>query len=905
MSSHPNRLAERPTIKNRHRLNPPRQSVALCNRPHLLAALNQARANRLSLVVAPAGYGKTTLLAQWAEHLRSKGTKNAWCSLSPRESSPTVFLRFIAQSLHLSGIDMSGTGLLETSQTSIDAAFASIIEQLEAVEGETVLIFDEFEVISDPATTELLCRLINALPHCIHVTIAARRCPHLTTLALNAHDNVYTLRIDDLQFTKDEVAELLADVHDCQDLSDIQNHTEGWPVAVQLYRLWAKSDGTLHVHSGDICPFNSVVDYLSEQVFKTLPDSLRNFLRQVQILDVIEPELADYVRGVTDSLSQLLDLQSVLPSFAEADTYDSTIRLRLHPLVAQAVRSHYQLPASEALELKRRASTWCLDQERYVDAVRYAVSTGDHAKISHVIKKIHPLHIFMREGISELQALVNELPPYIRENNRRIKLMLTFIHFKAGFFLEARAELDQMLVELNSEAGQQKADLQLKVEALALDMMIQSYMGSYDDQALEDLMDTFRTLTEGDPTMWTWRVNLLVVMHEQRGHFRQAREELQKCEAIYDAHGITWAGFHVSTHHVLINLAQGSLRKVSTGVKLISEKHRERFSSNSAILGVVRLVEAAANYERGQIEGIETAVYQALELLGESEGWFEHRSIAIYILAECKYRQGGVAAVENLVREWESWANARGIVYFRRILPALLVRYLSLSGRLTEATEIRSQALPETFEMAEWQPRMWRETDIIAAALTHYFIASEDLETAERCASKLLDDGIATERLRTQISSLIFLAIVTHKKGATTDAETHMIDAVRIACPEGFVAPFVESGQSVIQLLQSIHTSPMLSKYEYQHVELILKCASRTDGTNPLDLTPKEVEVLRSLSENASNKLIARQLGISENTVKFHLKRIFSKLGVTSRRAAASVFIARMPASTRSRHNFN
>ncbi|MFV3074159.1 LuxR C-terminal-related transcriptional regulator [Niveispirillum fermenti] len=872
------------TWRQRGRLAPPRQRVPLCHRHQVLRSLNLARAGRLSLLIAPAGYGKTTVLSQWIGMLHDQGVGAAWCSLSARESDPGAFLNMLARALHLSGIDMGDTGLLLDGDVNPDAALDAIAGKLELSDGGQVIILDDFDNVQGADVPRLIDEITELLPSQTHLVLAARRKPPLALSRLRTQGQVRIIEPEELRLEFEEITELLRDSIPEDQLRDIADWTQGWPVAVQMLRLWREREGTDRVDPPGRWPAQPITDYLAEQVFAGLDPDQRDFLGIVATLDEIDPVALDRIMGMGDSLSRLRALQTALPSLIEtAETGDHPL-FRLHPLVAEAARASFPLAPARAARLHVGLARWFMAHERPVEAIRHAAAAGDMDAVQAVIDGLRPLDIFLRTGLGEVRAIIREIPARLLDEPR-VALMRALVHFKSGFFREGSDALAHITEPAGGPAAVRAA---YQVERLALETTFRIYIGDCGavvDKALERL----RELTPNDPLMWAWRVNLSIVLHEQRGEIRQARAAVDQCDAIYDLQGMRFASFHLLIHRTLLNLAEGNLREASGEVTRTLKRRRAEFGSDNPVLSMARLAEAAIAYERRPAEALEEMVLQALVQFGDSESWFEQRAVAAPILADIAYYRGGLPAVSAWVAEWREWAAKRGVTYLDVLLPALEARYALLAGQTAMADGLLTPFLDR--DIALLCPR-WRERETMLAALCLRALALDATGEARTHAQRMHAEARGHGRLRGIITAHILLSHIAEADGDGMAAEAEMLNAIRAAHPDGYVMPFTEAGFTTRHILERLLSDPALMPMDSQHVELAIRSFTLQPSHNPHDLSLREIEIMRHLSDGISNKLIARRMGITENTVKFHLKKAFQKLGVTSRRAAAAAFTA-------------
>lgn len=873
------------------RLAPPRQLVHLCERQSLIRSLNVGRAGRVTLLVGPPGYGKTTALAQWRRHLLADELLVAWYSAGAAEREPSSFLRMVVRALHLSGLDMAGSGLLDSGSghMPLDAALDAVILRMERSQTPPVLIVDDYEKVDTREINDVITELIRMLPDSAHLVLAARRRPAIALSVLHSQGAARIIGADELKLSHGELAEVLGHHTPEDELQTVADKTEGWPAVVQLYRLWRERLGgeAPIVPPGQVA---EVAEYLTEQVFGALDESIQSLIVDTSIFSAVEPALVDHVRGRDDSAALLDQLQAQLPSLMQREPSRADTAYRLHPLIVDFARSQLTPRFERKRHLHARAAEWFARQHRLPEAVRHAVNSGERPLLAQLLKSINPLSTFLRDGAGELRALLREIPEPELDQHPRLQIVASLIHFKAGFVSEADREL-RLIRQSTSGFTRDPAGAHdaLRAEGLAVEILYYAMLHRPDFAAMDQKIALIRELAPDAPLMWAWVENVRVVMLQQRGDFEGVRAGLDRCAAVYDSHGLVFASFELLNHELLLALARGRLRSLPEQIARTLKIRRAQFSSEVPILAMTRIVGAAAAYERKPAETQAQILLATLETLSQGDSWFDQSAVAYPILAELAFLQGGWKAVERLLDGARKRLTERGVVHMSVMFACLKTHYLARDGQVDVADAVLKREFSDAPDSAEGLEFVaWREREAYFAARMQLAFAREQADEVVRWANILLLDAQRTGRSRGAILAFASLAAAAWATGDRTTARDHLMEALLRAQEDGHVAPFREVGPPLLPVLRAAAAAPELTALQTRLLEPVLQAWQAPRSPEQETLNKRETEILDHLTDGASNKLIARRLGITENTVKFHLKKVFQKMGVTTRRAAAT-----------------
>ncbi|MCJ2180951.1 LuxR C-terminal-related transcriptional regulator [Novosphingobium album (ex Hu et al. 2023)] len=880
-----------PAARNRsatRRLKPPRQQVVLRERELVLRSLDVARRGRLTLVLGPPGYGKTSALAQWFERLGQSGMAAAWYSATEAEREPLQFLRMLTLALEAAGIEPGPSARRAAGDASADALLDGLLLGLEQIREPLVLIIDDYDRIDQPAVARTVTELLASLPLHVNLVLGTRRKPSLEIATLRAMGGVRTIDPDELKFDGKDIAAILDLPPDAGELEAIQAQTEGWPVAVQLYRLWRErlANGAAMPAFGGHA--SEVGDYLAEQVVAALPAAQQKVLIALSIAEQVEPSFADAIREADDSAAMLEAISHALPSLVQQTAADGDIAYRVHPLLSDYARSRLMLEPGRAAVLHRRAALWLAAQARYVDAVRHAVQGKDEAFLLDLLGRLPFRSIFIAYGAGELRAILREVPPGALAVLPNMRLMQALALFKEGFFVEAeqlRREIETAIMALRTP----DADA-LLVESRALGLLFNVHMsGTVSD--CDAWIAWLEAHAPADPMTWAWCENVRIVVEQEQGRLAAAQASLSRTRRAFEmAQSSEFGLLQLIVHEMLIDLARGDLRAVQEQASVLMRRDPAGLVGERCLHAMGRMLSAEVDYQRSHRLQAADVMRMALAEYGRGEAWFDQYAIAMPVIVEVTFRRHGLTEARREIAAAARDYARRGMVCLEGMLAGVELSCLVRAGVEDGLTELADMCRARLSGPGVSQAP-WRERDLLRRALAELALSRGQAETAQALAGDLVAEGTDGERLGPRVAGLLLSARAHMLAGQSEPALACLREAVLLASGEDMVAPFAEAGPEILAPLRQLHAGEP-SRLIQNHIAAILRTIEiERRVADPDALSDREAEIVTHLADGASNKLIARRLGLTENTIKFHLKKVYAKLGVQTRKQAAARFL--------------
>lgn len=879
-------------------------------RQRLSGRLRDGAASRLTLVSAPAGFGKTTLLAEWVGHASATGRPAAWLSLDEADSPPASFWTYLVTALQRVAPSVGATALSllrEPQPPPIEAILATLINDLSLLPDGIELVLDDYHSVDGPDIGVGMTYLLEHLPSQLRLVIATRADPALPLARLRARRELVEIRAADLRFTPDEATEYLHERMGLdlatQDIATLEGRTEGWIAALQLAALSMQGrDDVAGFIAGFAGDDRYIVDYLVEEVLQRQTGDVRSFLLQTSILDRLSGPLADAVTARDGGRATLESLDRGNLFLVPLD--DRRLWYRYHHLFADVLRARLldEEPDQVAV-LHLRATEWFERNGERPEAIRHALAAEDFERAAGLIELAIPATSQARQE-THLRHWLEALPVDL------LRTRPVLSDARAGSFL-VRGETEGV------EGPLRDAERWLDAATAAPDGARPAGMVVVDEEA-------FRGLPAGVAIHRAGQASLLGDTAGTMAHARRALElvsddghltrgaaaallgiaswtvgDLRAAERhCGDAIGdLRRAGYHsdalgLSIKVADIELAQGRLRDaMRTYERAISDSvTRERPVPRGMADMLVGMSMVAL--ERDDLDAAHDHLRASWEL-GEPNGLPQNPYRSRVALARVRQAEGDLDGAIELLAEAQRLHVADYSPDVRPVA-AIRARALIAQGRLPEAWGwARDHGLAATDE-----PSYLREFEHITLARLLVAQGAHDrvgaigedgaVVAALGLLERLLDPADQGGRAGSVIDILVVQALAHDAAGDESAALASLKRAIRLAEPEGYVRIFVDEGASMAALLQLLAKQPNVSGYARRLLGTAVTAEGRPAVGQPLiePLSEREIEVLRLLASDLSGPDIARELTVSLATVRTHTQNVYAKLGVNSRRAA-------------------
>ncbi|MFC7051056.1 helix-turn-helix transcriptional regulator [Emcibacter nanhaiensis] len=888
----------------RAKLSVPRQNIALVCRPHLLARLDEASERSLVLVVATAGFGKTTLLDQWRQRTLEKGGKVGWLSLDEQDDDPLQLLTYVVFALAHAGIDMGRLEhLAEQGITGISPrnVLGSILQCIADHSGQVVLILDDYHRIDNREVDQVLGDLVAGAPENFCLVINTRVRPALNMPVFLASGQAMELGAEELRFSREETRAALSDTLPEETLDLLFSRTEGWPVAIQLARLLMMGEGNdpaalSQFHGGS----GHIATYLTDQVVATLPDDVQAFLMQTSILERFNASLADVVTDRKDSWKILKALEPLQALILPLD--DRHYWFRYHHLFADCLQEllRNSFGPADIAELHARASCWYEKEGDIVEAVRHARLAGDFDRCARLIEDAGGWELILFGGISYLRSLLRNIPDSEVRHYPRVVTAKSYLALKDGNLRDARDWYEKAVAAAAGDGRVQTNWGGLNRDLLNVGILLYTYedrLGELEDTVMRP--EVVATVPQTDGLTLAIICCCRIMYCLSIGEFERAEEQCRLAMRAMRAANTLLGLNYVYLHAGLTACYQGKMKLAEANFWEARQMAEDNFGADSGLKALADILLGALMYWRDCFTGPKQvgAFVTAFEHVVQFDAWLDIFATGLEVGAAYDRYDSMNGHKIDAVTRCDSVARERGIERLMVMVRAHRISEAVAASRGHDPVTVREASLLEAeFPMGCWRDKIstWLPYQSVANALADYY-AQVDRSKAIAWLGDQIACGRHVRGWLFVIRTLVRRALMLEQAGDRTAALRDLSEAVELATGEQLVKPFSED-VSLAPLLRALQKKGREEAMDPLTRNFITSCLEKQndsrlilEGEDAEILSPREREVIRELSHDLSNKEIARALDMTEHTVKFHLKNIFKKLGVERRAQAVEV----------------
>ena len=895
------------------KLHVPRPGPDLVPRPRLAERLDAGLACGLMLVCAPAGYGKTVLLADWA---RRSQPPAAWLSLDAGDNDPARFWRH-----GVAALDQVRPGLAERvspllgppAPSSYEGLVTALINELAAGSGAggALLVLDDYHLIDSAAVHTSLGFLLEHRPPGLRVVLASRSDPPLALARLRGRGQLAELRVAELRFSGAEAAALLrqgaagpgAALPDTV-VAALAARTEGWAAGLQLAALSLRGQPDA---AGFTAAFTGshryVLDFLTEEVLERQPGQLREFLLETSVLERLSGELCDAVTGRAGSQALLEQVERAGLFLVPLDEVRGW--WRYHHLFADLLRVRLQQEQpGRAPELHRDAAGWYAERGLADDAIRHAVAAGEMTWAARLIEQHFDAAFYLRGEGATVQRWISALPADLVRSRPRLLLAQAFLAAHSLCAEEVEQLLDAAEHSPASAAGEPfeptigRADSVL-VNGPALDALCRSYLAYLRGDA--EGMAAFASRAMGElgegERMLNFVIRWNLAMAEWlRGRLAEAERAFVSRVAWWRSVGLlagaAWDGYELGQVQRARGRLDAAVRTSRQALEMTAVPGRP--PPPAAGPAYVGLGEVA--YQRNELDTALRHVTEGIALCRQS-AYTPPLATGLITLAWIRQANGDPAGA--LAAIGEAGNASPGPLRPLNPVPAQQARLLLAQGDLAAAVRWTQ----ENGLAADDQPDYSREPEYLV--LARVLLAQDRPRPALALLDRLHATAAAQDRTGSVIKAGALRALALAAIGDADRAVAVLAEALTLACPQGYVRVFADEGPPMATLLGRLIAAQRAGQAA---VEVPLGCLARLQrafGAEPAalpgrgrgtatvpglvePLTGRELEVLGMLAAGKANQAIAVEFVVTLNTVKKHVSHVLDKLGAGNRTEAVA-----------------
>lgn len=875
--------------------------------------------HRVFLISAPPGFGKTTCVSEWVNSLKNWPT--TWLSLDCEDDDPGRFFSYLIAALQKISLDLGREirGVLQSGQLPSGEILSTIlINDASELRESFLLVLDDFHVIQDQFILEVFRRLIAHLPQQLRLVIITREDPPIPLAQLRASNLLTEIRAMDLRFDKTDIDLFLKDVMgislDQTDIDRLEAKTEGWIVGLQLAGLSMKDqeDKSVFIHqlSGN---HRYIMNYLTEQVLGQQSTEVQRFLLQTSILDNLNGDLCNSVTGRSDShilLEKILTSNLfIVPLDAEKKWY------RYHQLFADLLSSfRSSLLDEKTTVLHKRASQWYAKAGMASEAIQHALLAEDFAMTVKLLES-YATDFVMQGYAKTVNGWFKAMPAKWQTKSPKTNMAFAWMYLLRGAYSQAYSYLEKLgtiLIESETDSQVKGTDPALVAEWLVMKSLV-LYMLGNTTECLKSITNALEITPEQDRRVRSMAYYVLASLFQLSEDYQKAVENYRlsiqygRMSNNYVAEMMSTIGLAAMLHE------QGLLRQAFE----IASQTVERIEQSEKLIPISAVVYSALGdvyYQWYEIGEARRHIMHALHLslLGGAN------TVTIFchtMLSRLDQLEGDLNSATSEIQKAVDLMPVGAPDYMLQEIASQQVRLYIASNRCVEA-EMTLQEYGFFFDGRYSFPDLLsgkgnpHSVSLLYNSSLRLLVSRyqpgngvADIEDGLELTNRLIPLAYQHKQILIALESLLLRAQMHALIGENYASQQDYIRALELAEPEGIVGIFLEFGHPVASAIGEFSRLGLLRNINLEYVRRILHAFSDLDrrfqsstGIMPSEsinlpalinpLSVRELEVLRNMIEGLKYKEIAENLYISQNTVRFHVKSIYSKLNVNNRTQA-------------------
>lgn len=895
MSKQRAEVARRATDVFAHKFYAP-PAYGAVRREMLLARVQGESPPRIVVVQAPAGHGKSTLLEQLKSSSEAAGALTGWLTLDEADNDPRRLAAHLQALVASLGVSSSSA---ETDDIESDSGRRRLndwlIQQCLLQDRPVALVFDEFQAITRKPVLAVFQDLLQRLPDTVRVFIGSRAMPEIGLARLIVQQQAVALRAEDIRFSREEVDTFFAAQQDAElsttERDTVHRLTDGWPAAVQLFRLGLASPSVRQaLRDGAGARPRELADYLADNVLSLQPERVRTFLLKTSLLRRLSAPLCDAITGWQDSQSMLLYLER---SGLFVRSLDSELQwFKYHTLFSSFLAEQLRLTHPDVLaDIHASAATWYDLDGQHEEAMYHAVAARDYAYAADIMNR-WASHLIPDAGLTTVEDWSERLPMSEIEGRPDLAVKIAW-----ALAFKRRMQKLRPIIDISDRLGAD-GDIRQNTSSDVVNVMLAVIQDEL-PKAFE-ILDRVPLADQHAEGFWAFELgaaaNVAAYRAQIHGEYTAAREYVSLARGYGMLGSSAFSGGYTVALAGVNCLAQGrlddALARFRTGLAEVGPDVHESLASGSLVACYVW-----ALYEANRLDQA-ASLFQQFQDVISGAVLLDFVAVAYLSMARVHVARGRPDAADQVLETCEDIAHLAGWPRLLRLVGWERVRMALMSGDIERARTMVDRLPPTEHLPPGW---MTFSGSIEANAIGACRLAIHDhrVDEALDMISEELVQATASGRVHRQIKLLMLEACAYQQRGSDNAALRSLRKALKLAQPGGYVRAVLDEGAPALSLLdkmsQSSAQTPASEDLAIQaFVEQLLSIAGiggsdaataqRVSTFQPVEpLTEREKEMLIFLGNGLSNKEMAQRLFVSENTVKFHLKNIYSKLAVSSR----------------------
>lgn len=851
--------------------------TALIRKKFLLEKIHKIN-NGLLLFTAPAGYGKTTLLAQW--YHKNLASQMAWLNLDEKDKTPVQFLLNLFKALLIDDLgendEQYAFNLDKPEDIALESLLTKICNLVEGTENCTIILDDYYLAESENLENVINTLIPSLLISGCRIIISCRGAPHIKLSLLKVNSLLHTITEHDLKFDTSDIALIFDGKLSAKDTQQLSLRTGGWPAIVQLARMHSENKTVTEWMSGFPGKSEEVIEYLSEQVFSEFTSEQQEFFIESSFLDNFNAELVDAVRNRNDSarfLTDLVSFSTLITAFTANNWYRYNQLFK--DFLLQQLKRDYQ----KFRTLCMRAANWYKENKDYLNAIFQYCYAKNYEGAVDLLNSLGGWIAGVRYGHSFLINVQRGFPEWYLNQSYTLQSLQVYYFIKQGNLKEARFRLEG----LKKEDYQEFSNIRLILMELTLNLYEDKLITISEERELTALINNF---PPNDKYLRSVSYSLLFVTKLYLGKTLDAisiaEESISFLRKENFNYALTFSYGHLGYSQMLqglVNDAKNSYHEADALINL----HFSNMESLSAIFKVLRF---ELDYWTNDLSGLDSLYLSAVKTISKKDGWFQVYFSAFSTAVRAKFEIEGYSSAVTYLASVET----RGIPRLNALV-IMLRAELDLKSRHTKKLS-KDYSLQLEFILGQcwwnksffWQLAHLHLINRIRSAINLHHYDDANLLISEARSNIMHTQGAVM--LSQELA--LWQALVNYMLGKARDAIALFDQTAKIIKKQGSIRLILDIDSSILRLVRGSVRQARNDVSDSIPIDFLneIIIAIKEPHQNNYGLSKREYEVLIVLAEGGANKIIGRKLNLAEDTVKFHLKNIFKKIKVDNRAMA-------------------
>ena len=853
------------------------------NRANLTARCDPTR-RRLTALSAPGGFGKTTLLAEVCRRIRDDRGVAAWLTLD-EEDDPAGLATYLSLAFSEAGLEILDTRATSRDFEHGDYRINLLIHSIEVRGFPCVLALDDIDRLRHPESLAIVDRLLRHGPPNLHFAMTFREVPRGVDVATPILDGRgVTITAEELRFEKPEIARFFDTRLSRRELAELTDVSQGWPIALCIHRNVRESTASTDLLQ-DIAS-----NWIEARLWRGVSQEEHDFVLDVGLFDWIEDELVDEVLPV-GSMRRARAVPVLAGLMQSVGGTSGT--LHLHPLIRQyCADKRFRETPDRYRSIHRAIANALARRGQVIPAMRHAAEASDSQLVGEILEAAGGPRFWFRNGRTRMRLADELLSNRTRARFPRLGLSHCMSLVMDGELEQAMREYAELDARTDGFTRDRDGgnDGELEIDHVAYQYLLVSCgcqaRAAPEVSELESKITSLAEDSDVDPLIRAVSKYALSEIENGKANFDQAlRWGIRaRADLVRRSRYMTmFVDFELGG----IAMAQGRVPEALKAYNRARRAAKGDFLQDPGPSLVAEVLTSELDLERNRTASLARRSHKVPGLLAESGAWLDVYAAAAEITVELALHEGGPAAAMNELDEAVAFARRTERTTLWRCLLALRVSLLVADDRAEDAQRLWASAgLPrEVDELVDLENQTWREMEAICCAALRLLTAQAQFDAARNLAEALL--AVSRERglKRTLMRGLALAMALEHRAGESSQARAYLVEYVRQFADTDYARPLLQEREVVLAILESLDKADLEDRFRNIVASLIGVLEGtpheRNDDVVPT-LTVREREILQRL-DRWRDKEIGAALDLSEDGVRYHVKKIFQKLGVRNR----------------------